>query len=150
MRAIAMAAAVVATALVITPGRAFAATWDGQMASQTVCGNTVITGAERTITTSSQLGTVVGKVELRYSTNPNCRTVWARITSKVVASNQLGGFIARNSDGASYQCSEFGWSDNLQANYCLTPMLNDAGVTSYAKGAVLYQGAYYFGQTTNY
>ncbi|GAA4247266.1 DUF2690 domain-containing protein [Dactylosporangium darangshiense] len=148
LRTVAVAAAVVATALVVTPGRAAAATWDGQMAANTSCANGATTAVQRTISTNTQLGTVIGKVELRYSSS--CRTVWTRVTSTAVSSAYIGGYVQRNSDGAYYQCSESGWSDNLGAYYCLTAMLNDKDVTSYAKGGIQYQGATYTGQTSNY
>lgn len=148
LRAIVAVSAVAVMTLALTPSAALAAAYDGQMAASTSCANDVITGASRTVSTNTQLGTVLGEVQLRYSRT--CRTVWARITSKVVDSNHLGGYVQRNSDGASYQCSEFGYSNNLAAFYCLTPMLNDANVTSYVRGAFQYQGQNYFGQTTNY
>jgi hypothetical protein len=149
VRAVLAASAAVLLAVALTPGRASAATYDGQMAAAAGCGSDAETKRERVVTNGEQLGTVVGRVQLRYSLR--CRTVWTRITTQVIPStSSFTGLVERNSDLAQLGCTERGWSDLLNAYYCLTPMLNDRNVTSRAYGILNYQGVPYGGYTGSY
>ncbi|MEU4623587.1 DUF2690 domain-containing protein [Actinoplanes sp. NPDC023801] len=145
---LAAATVVTAAAVMVAPAPAMAAVYDGVMASATPCATGAYTARQKTLTTNTQLSEVIAKIELRYS--PSCRTVWARITSIKVTSDNLLGYVRRNSDWQGYECSEFGYSKNLGAQYCLTPMVNDAGVTSYALGGLKYNGVNYDGETASF
>jgi hypothetical protein len=124
--------ALVTAALVVTPEMAMAAQYDGVMASATSCGTGATTKREIALSHGSPLGTVVARVELRYSSR--CNTTWTRVKSTVLSADQLWGAVIRNSDGRSYWCSEYAWSSNLGANYCLTPMMNRSGTSTLAYG----------------
>jgi hypothetical protein len=131
-----VAAAVASAALVgLTPGNAFAQPTgyglDGLWSDQTTCGSDAVTKRSATIVTSTQLGEVYGKLELRYSAK--CRTVWARVTTPTLPIAQAAT-VLRNSDGRTMDCDGRLWSSNLNSYYCITAMLYDGGVTSYAMG----------------
>ncbi|MEU1229689.1 DUF2690 domain-containing protein [Streptomyces sp. NPDC005828] len=68
----------------------------------------------------------IGTVELRYSTA--CRTTWVRVYAD---GPDFGGYVNRNQDGATQWCGGPSIAPNGQ-EYCFSPMLNDAGYTSYA------------------
>ncbi|ONI92228.1 hypothetical protein ALI22I_05440 [Saccharothrix sp. ALI-22-I] len=105
---------------------------DGTDPSATGC-------AADAITARSDYGDINGVnrvfVELRYS--PRCRTAWARMTSVnlpncVVNADWCGGAtVHRNSDGREYSCITPNGTHG-----CYTRQVNDAGVTSYARGYV--------------
>jgi glycosidase len=124
-----------AGAVALSPGVAQAAAYDGQDPVASGCSNTALTLQSVPFNYN---GGVVGHIELRYSTN--CRTVWARLTSKT--SNGLA-HVWRQSDSANYQCGgqspgSLAWSSTLSAYSCYTVMLNDANVTSFAYGEIQY------------
>lgn len=108
-----------------TPGIANAATYDGQWPDTTGCQNTGVTVATAALAT--------GKVELRYSTK--CRTVWSRVT---VYPNALikdpNAWVVRNSDGDTTNGAVKLITDSAGDIIVYSRMLNDAGVTSYARG----------------
>jgi hypothetical protein len=106
----------------VSENKAHAATYDGDSPVLSGCANDAYTARSATLASGSI-------IELRYS--PSCRTVWARITNPVVDDNNNYSFaiVTRNSDGHTYSCLV-----PTGAKSCYTPMLNDAGVTSYAKG----------------
>jgi hypothetical protein len=112
--------------LLATPGTASAATYDFKWPDTTGCQDTGITVATAALAT--------GKVELRYSTK--CRTVWSRVT---VYPNALikdpNAWVVRNSDGASTAGIVKIISDSAGDIIAFSEMLNDAGVTSYARGS---------------
>ncbi|MEU6976012.1 MULTISPECIES: DUF2690 domain-containing protein [unclassified Streptomyces] len=122
-----------AGALALTGGSAQAATYDGADPASTYCGGTTSTVKSATIygpNDSYNRGTI----ELRY--NSACRTTWARITltnPQGWCGNASAGVacalaqVTRNSDGRTYSCHVPQGSTS-----CYTPMVNDAGVTSYA------------------
>jgi hypothetical protein len=109
---------------------------------------TVRAGAIRTHRTRKE----VGLIELRYS--PRCRSAWARITNyyRYVPgdAHQGHGTVHRNRDGREYTCSP----PAGRRKSCYTRMVNDAGLTAYAKGEIDtyptdgYQGA--SGRTGSY
>lgn len=70
-------------------------------------------------------------IYLYYS--PSCRTTWARLTGGTIAvpndNNGGSASITRNSDGRAFSCKVTSISGE-----CITAMVNDAGVTSYAFG----------------
>lgn len=71
----------------------------------------------------------LGKIELWYS--PRCRTTWARVeTVKTAAFGFRGAAeVIRNTDQMNNDC----WVHD-GAKACTTTMMNDANVTSYARG----------------
>jgi hypothetical protein len=107
-----------------------AAVYDGQSPISSGCANTAITARSSSISTQSQLGHVVGRIDLRYSRS--CRTVWARILARERPSGWAG--VERQRDGALQECWSLSWSDSLGAWSCFTPMLNDAGELGRAGG----------------
>ncbi|MEU4366676.1 DUF2690 domain-containing protein [Micromonospora chersina] len=120
----------------LTPGDAFALSgygYDGRWADQTPCGSDARTVRSASVTTSTQLGEVYGKVELRYS--PTCRTVWARVTTPVLPIFQ-DATVFRNSDYHTMTCNGRLWSDSLHSYYCFTAMLYDGDVTSFAQADI--------------
>lgn len=94
----------------------------------------------------------VGLIELRYSSR--CRSAWARITNfyRYVPgdAHQGHGYVHRNQDGREYTCSP---PPGVRKS-CYTRMVNDAGLTAYARGVIDtyptdgYQGA--SGRTGSY
>jgi hypothetical protein len=113
--------------LLATPGASQAAPYDGQNPETSGCASTATTPRSASIYAGS---VKVGIVQLRYSTA--CRTVWGR----TIAYYSTKGLtqVKRNSDGAYQSCLPFTWVASLGGYSCYTPMLNDAGVTSYATG----------------
>lgn len=94
-------------------------------------------------------GRWIGEVELRYS--PTCRTVWARVTNKV--SDAGNGWDYRNPWGTGFwDCGISKWSSTVNGYSCYTPMLYDAGQTSYARGQFWdpYEKTWLYGETGNY
>ncbi|MEZ0095909.1 DUF2690 domain-containing protein [Streptacidiphilus sp. EB129] len=133
------AAAVSVAALCLTFGltaNADAATYDGQDAISSGCASSAITAASTNIAMND--GTVVGQIQLRYSTG--CRTTWARLLSYRQPTGTAQ--VYRNSDYTLYQCgSSLSWVGSLGAYSCYTPMVNDAGVTSVAIGSAYYDAS---------
>jgi len=85
-------------------------------------------------------------LELRYSSA--CRSAWARISNaNYDYHDQFTPFatIHRNSDGREYTCSV-----PRGASGCYTLMVNDAGVTSYARGMWDSGARTYEGRTASY
>ena len=110
-------------------GPAQAATNDGKSAKSTGCATTAKTVATATMR-SPYDNSKFGTIELIYSTS--CRTTWARITTvtKITKGwNDASATITRNSDGRSYSCRVQPGSTS-----CVTAMVNDAGVSSFASG----------------
>lgn len=72
--------------------------------------------------------------------NGNCRTIYASI----LAYNDVSCYakVQRNSDGQSY--ATYDWDGSA------SPVLYDAGVTSYAWGICTFEGRTYSAQTRNY
>lgn len=143
-----LSAAVVAflAILVVAPGRASAAAYDGQDPIATGCANTVTTPRSAQIYAGD--GTIIGQIQLRYSTG--CRTVWGRILAYYNNYN-AHAYVYRNTDGAWQNCENSTWSSSLGAYSCYTPMLNDANVTSYAWGyAADWNYVISYGETGSY
>jgi hypothetical protein len=115
-------------AVVIAPEAAQAAPRDGQDPIASGCASTASTPRSVPIRAN---GTVVGRVDLRYSSG--CRTVWGRVLAYYTP-YQAVAYVYRNSDGAFQRCANAAWSNTLFAYTCYTLMLNDANVTSYAWG----------------
>lgn len=145
---LARAAVVVALgvgALVATPGSASAAAYDGQSPVTSGCDATASTVRSAPI---SQPGYQLGYIELRYSSA--CRTAWARVVSfngyQPSVAYMSEAIVKRNSDGLSYRC-QFSVAGQKS---CYTRMVNDAGVTSYARGGIDSGVTWYYGQTTSY
>ncbi|WP_436532741.1 DUF2690 domain-containing protein [Actinoplanes sp. HUAS TT8] len=95
----------------------------------------------------------IGVIELRYSSV--CRTTWARIQLykedwERGATNSPIGQIIRIGDNKHYRCSNVGWSNDLRTYTCYTPMVNDAGLTSYANAQVRYFNADQYAETAAY
>lgn len=116
-------------------GPAQAATNDGKSAKSTGCATTAKTVATATMR-SPYDNSKFGTIELIYSTS--CRTTWARITSvhPIQSSspsqrdwNDAWATITRNSDGKHYSCQVA-----VGQTSCVTAMVNDAGVSSFASG----------------
>lgn len=108
-----------------TPGTANAATYDFKWPDTTGCENTGITVHTAALAT--------GKVELRYSTK--CRTVWSRVTVYPNAEiKDPNAWVVRNSDGDSTGGAVKLITDSAGDIIVFSEMLNDAGVTSYARG----------------
>lgn len=89
-----------------------------------------------------------GMVYLLYS--PSCRTVWAKVDTQAgpcVPGDDLCGkaTLHRNSDNAELVCHI-----PRGATSCITGMLNDANVTSYAEGEFDYGPWGYYGKTASY
>ncbi|MFF7680041.1 DUF2690 domain-containing protein [Actinacidiphila glaucinigra] len=85
-------------------------------------------------------------LELRYS--PTCRAAWARISN--ASYNTFDQFtpyatVHRNSDGREYSCSV-----STSGSSCYTLMVNDANVTSYARGMWDSGARTYEGRTGSY
>ncbi|MFC8508832.1 DUF2690 domain-containing protein [Streptomyces sp. NPDC057411] len=106
-------------------GSASAAAYDGQDPVSSGCSASAITAASTALYAN---GARVGTVDLRYSTS--CRTTWVRVYSD---GPNLGGYVNRNQDGTTQWCGTPSIASNGQY-YCYSPMLNDAGYTSYAAG----------------
>lgn len=108
-----------------------ALTWDGVAPQTSPCWN------DRRFVQSTHLFIAGGGppvdtlIYLYYS--PRCRTTWARLTGGTIAQpgDNTGGSarITRNSDGRTYICRV-----TSSSGECITAMVNDAGVTSYAFG----------------
>lgn len=112
-----------------------ASIYDGQSPYYNNCASSAYTARSAYLKDPS--GNVVGIVELRYS--PTCRTVWARVTDYLSNNGYIPGvqgtvdaYVHRNSDGRQESCT----STQVGQTSCYTPMLDDAGVTSYAHGDV--------------
>ncbi|GAA1755132.1 DUF2690 domain-containing protein [Luedemannella helvata] len=154
LKTLTAACAVIVALVGLTPGTAFAASgfgYDGLWADQTICGNDGRTVMSAPVTTQTQLGTVYGKIELRYS--KVCRTVWARVTTPVLPIQQWAAVSRNSEEHPGYQeCDGRLWSDSLNSFYCFTAMLYDGGMTSFAAGwisrSILEDGAY--GYTGSY
>ncbi|MGW4160434.1 DUF2690 domain-containing protein [Streptomyces sp. NPDC004788] len=137
--------------LVATGGSAQAATYDGWDPASTSCGGTTSTVQSAGLY-DPYFGTYQGSIELRY--NSGCRTTWARISLNYTQSdcgNASAGHacaqakVIRNSDGRSYSCTV-----SVGSSSCYTPMVNDAGVTSYAEGMVDGAGGLKYTRTGSY
>ena len=130
------------SALVLsTPGAAYAAAYDDQWADETSCGNSAITARVATLST--------GKVELRYSTG--CRTIWSRVTvyrSALIV--DPFAWAVRNTDGRHTAGINKCYTDGAGNFVCYSPMLNDAGVTSYAAGEWTSIDGYHTTRTSSY
>ena len=92
----------------------------------------------------------LGAVQLWYS--PSCRSVWSRVVTAKPAVPVARGFnygayarVWRNTDRKRFDCESINGSTN-----CLTRMLNDKNVTSYAEGLIWYNGKYHWARTTSY
>ena len=117
--------------LFLGAGTAQAATYDNVDPTSTSCANTASTVKSASLVASD--GTVVGSIELRYSSA--CRTVWARVNGsgyRQYDSAGPGGEVIRNSDGKTLSTIHC----NSSHSSCYSNMLNDAGVTSYARGFI--------------
>jgi hypothetical protein len=85
-------------------------------------------------------------LELRYS--GSCRAAWARISNAGYDHHDQftpWATVHRNSDGREYTCSV-----PRGGSSCYTRMVNDAGVTSYAKGMWDSGARIYEGRTGSY
>lgn len=85
-------------------------------------------------------------LELRYS--PGCRAAWARISNAGYNTyNQFTPWatVHRNSDGREYTCYV-----PRNGTSCYSRMVNDANVTSYAKGEFDTGARIYKGRTASY
>ncbi|MFE9772057.1 DUF2690 domain-containing protein [Streptomyces sp. NPDC005931] len=85
-------------------------------------------------------------VELRYS--PSCRAAWARIShAGYDTRDQFTPYatVHRNSDGKEYTC----WVPQGGSG-CYTRMVNDANVSSFAKGMWDSGARIYEGRTASY
>lgn len=108
-----------------------ALTWDGVAPQSSSC------WSDREFVQSTHLfiegggQSVSTLIYLYYS--PRCQTTWARLTGGTIAqpNDNLGGSakIVRNNDGRTYTCNVTSTSGE-----CITAMVNDAGLTSYAYG----------------
>ncbi|MBB4987167.1 MULTISPECIES: DUF2690 domain-containing protein [Streptomyces] len=125
VRRTAVLAVVSAAFATVFTGSASAAGYDGQDPITSGCSASAITAASSALYAK---GARVGTVELRYSTA--CRTTWVRVYSD---GPNFGGYVNRNQDGATQWCGGPSIAPNGQ-EYCFSPMLNDAGYTSYAAG----------------
>ena len=74
-------------------------------------------------------GKVLGNLQLKYS--PSCRVTWARVASNYAPGN-VYSYIT-SSAGFGSECPPNGIGGYMGCN---TPMINDAGLTSYAYGQV--------------
>ncbi|MEU4422730.1 DUF2690 domain-containing protein [Actinoplanes sp. NPDC024001] len=142
----AAAAALLCVTLTPTAANADDYRYDGEWPDQAGCTN-IRTLRERTLLTpagSGQIGRLVARVQLRYSAT--CRTVWARV---LYYGNEAPpwGRVERVNDGKAYLCDHTGWSDDLGAYYCLSPMLNDANMRSWVWGEAIMDRKRYSGQT---
>ena len=106
-------------------------TCDGQWPDISGCAATAITPVPIAPITNN--GTVIGQVELRYSTA--CRTVWARVENWSGLREQANVLRITGPSGAQV-CDTNYWSSTLGAYSCYTRMLYDGGVTSDAQGGV--------------
>ncbi|MFF0109579.1 DUF2690 domain-containing protein [Streptomyces hirsutus] len=85
-------------------------------------------------------------LELRYSSS--CRAAWARISNASFDTrSQFTPYatVRRNSDGRQYSCSV-----STTGSSCYTLMVNDANVTSYARGMWDSGANIYEGRTGSY
>ncbi|MER8046124.1 DUF2690 domain-containing protein [Streptomyces sp. NPDC094032] len=139
-----------AGALTLTGGSAQAATYDGYDPATTGCGGTTSTVQSAAMTDPH--GNHLGTLELRY--NSGCRTAWARITMDYTQSacgNASAGvacpkaWVIRNSDGRQYTCTV-----TEGRSSCYTPMVNDAGVSSYAQSYTDTAGGTKYTRTGSY
>ncbi|MGW5775256.1 DUF2690 domain-containing protein [Streptomyces sp. NPDC003863] len=104
--------------------------YDFQNPANTSCASDAYT-AKSTGLYAQNGGPRVGTVQLRYS--PSCRTVWARVYSD--GSHVDGSTFRQETNTYSGHCiSGVLWDSGLGQYYCYTPMLNDAGYTSFAEG----------------
>ncbi len=148
-----------ALALTLVPaGPARAAPWDGVDPEGSASDNSRVYIARKAnvvITSGRYSGTVLGRIELRYS--PTCRTVWARLVNYMNwepgNAHEGSPYVHRNSDGRTYgrvACDRNSGRDTR----CWTSMLNDANVTSYAEGVIDGYPTYGYvqarGRTTSY
>ncbi|MFI0961143.1 DUF2690 domain-containing protein [Streptomyces sp. NPDC021080] len=136
-KSLAVATASIALAVGFT-GSASAAAYDGQDPISSGCANTAITAKSSGIYVGS---TQVGTIELRYSTA--CRTVWARVRSTGPYGTAT---ITRTSNWDWDRCDSLSWNSSMGQYSCYTPMLNDAGVQSYASGSASASNGYNSGQ----
>ncbi|MFJ9429982.1 DUF2690 domain-containing protein [Streptomyces sp. NPDC101490] len=75
-------------------------------------------------------GARIGTIQLRYS--PSCRSVWTRVYSD---GPRVDGSTHRNETSTySGHCYGTLWDSALGQYYCYTPMLDDAGYTSFGEG----------------
>ncbi|MGW4160435.1 DUF2690 domain-containing protein [Streptomyces sp. NPDC004788] len=138
-----------AAGLIATGGSAQAATYDGWDPASSGCGGiSTVSSAAMTDPHGNHLGTL----ELRYSSG--CRTTWARITMDYTqgacGTSSAGiacpkAWIIRNSDGTSYSCTV-----TEGRSSCYTPMVNDAGVSSYAQSYTDTAGGDKYTRTASY
>lgn len=132
-KSLAVATASIALAVGLT-GSAGAAAYDGEDPIASGCANTAITARSTAIYVND---TRVGTIELRYSTA--CRTVWGRVLSTGPYGTAR---IVRTSDWEWDTCASASWNSSLGKYTCYTPMLNDAGVESYAQGTASMSNGY--------
>ncbi|MFF5284486.1 DUF2690 domain-containing protein [Streptomyces sp. 62] len=132
-RAAVIAASTLTLALGVT-GTSHALTRDGDDPNASGCSSDAYTAREAHILDRDGR-TVIGVVELRYS--PSCRTTWVRIQGD---QPDLRGYAQRTQDHAVQRCGSSQWSGSLGQYYCYSPMLNDAGYTSYAYGYAVKNG----------
>lgn len=128
--------AMLLASILVTPTSTLAATYDGSDPNTTGCASTA-----RTIYSLDLSGRAL--VELRYSTA--CRTTWARVTKYSSDSsnctigatgmqfNCVSARITRKSDNQTYPCST-----RANERSCYTKQVNDAGVTSFARGCYIF------------
>ncbi|MFI8966571.1 DUF2690 domain-containing protein [Streptomyces sp. NPDC053493] len=139
-----------AGALTLTGGSAQAATYDGSDPASLGCGGTTSTVQSAAMTDPH--GNRLGTLELRY--NSGCRTAWARITmdytQDACGTSSAGvacpkAWVIRNSDGRSYNCTVSAGNRS-----CYTPVVNDAGVSSYAQSYTDTAGGTKYTRTGSY
>ena len=125
MRAAGAVLATISACSIFFASPASAAEYDGVNPDTSSCNNTATTVKSASV--ANYQGVKVGTVELRYSTA--CRTVWVRTIGPVATADGSGmvGYVVRNSDGKTYG------ADYRSGTTKWSKMLNDVGVTSYAK-----------------
>ncbi|MFB8210736.1 MULTISPECIES: DUF2690 domain-containing protein [unclassified Streptomyces] len=126
-RAAVVAASTLALALGMT-GTSHALARDGLDPNASGCSSDAFTARQAHILDRDGR-TYIGVVELRYS--PSCRTTWVRVQGD---QPYLHGKVQRTQDYAQQECGSVDYSASLGQYYCFSPMLNDAGYTSYAFG----------------
>ncbi|WP_333733077.1 DUF2690 domain-containing protein [Streptomyces sp. IBSBF 3010] len=132
-RAAVVAASTLALALGMT-GTSHALARDGLDPNASGCSSDAYT-ARQTHILDRDGRTYVGVVELRYS--PACRTTWVRVQGD---QSDLHGTVQRTQDYVKQYCGSVNWSTSLGQYTCYSPMLNDAGYTSYAFGYAVHNG----------
>jgi hypothetical protein len=129
-----------AVALAVASAIAFVAPATAQAASANAragCSGSACDGKDPQVHCNSDKKTVqslrlggTALLELRYSRA--CRAAWAKISNadwEPYSTFASWAVIHRNSDGREFRCTV-----PSTGTECYTPMVNDAGVTSYARG----------------